>query len=194
MSDPSVTPPPAPQAPAGADQANDFDISEEYGTARKSLPPARIVAICLAVVVAIAAVYALTHRARSRSTGAIDDVVVVPVQGQDMVMVAVNLSLKNNELKPVWIKSIKVAAEVGGNKLSDDAAPAVDSERYFQALPELKQHARNLLTPETRVDPSATLTGTIVASFPVKAEDFAARKSLTVIIIPYDELPIAMSK
>jgi hypothetical protein len=194
MPDPPVTPPPPPEAPAASDQPTNFDISEEYGTARKNLPPAGIVAISVAVVVAIAAVYALTHRAHARSTGAIDDVVAVPMPGQDMVMVAVNVSLQNNELKPTWIKSIKVAAEVGGNKLSDEAAPAVDSERYFQAMPELKQHARNLLTPEMRVDPGGRLAGTVVASFPVKAEQFATRKSLTVIITPYDELPITMTK
>jgi hypothetical protein len=194
MPDPPVTPPPPPEAPAASDQPTNFDISEEYGTARKNLPPAGIVAISVAVVVAIAAVYALTHRAHARSTGAIDDVVAVPMPGQNMVMVAVNVSLQNNELKPTWIKSIKVAAEVGGNKLSDEAAPAVDSERYFQAMPELKQHARNLLTPEMRVDPGGRLAGTVVASFPVKAEQFATRKSLTVIITPYDELPITMTK
>ena len=194
MPDPPVTPPPPPEAPAASDQPTNFDISEEYGTARKNLPPAGIVAISVAVVVAIAAVYALTHRAHARSTGAIEDVVAVPMPGQDMVMVAVNVSLQNNELKPTWIKSIKVAAEVGGNKLSDEAAPAVDSERYFQAMPELKQHARNLLTPEMRVDPGGRLAGTVVASFPVKAEQFATRKSLTVIITPYDELPITMTK
>ena len=194
MSDPPVTPPPQPEVPAAAEQAANFDISEEYGTARKNLPPAGIVAICVAVVVAVATVYALTHRAHARSTGTIEDVVVVPVQGQDMVMVAVNLSLTNKELKPTWIKSIKVAADVGGNKLTDDAAPAIDSERYFQAMPELKQHAGNLLTPEMRIDPGSKLSGTVVASFPVKADEFGARKSLTVVVTPYDEPPITMNR
>jgi hypothetical protein len=33
-----------------------------------------------------------------------------------------------------------------------------------------------------------------VVSFPVTAEAFAGRKSLTVTIAPYDELPIVMKK
>lgn len=194
MSETPITPPPPPQAPPTQDQPTGFDIGEEYGTAGKNLPPARIVAICLAAVVAIAAGYALTHRARARSTGSIDDVVAIPMPGQDMVMVAVNISLHNNELKPTWIKSIQLGADVGGNKLKDDAAPAVDAQRYFQAIPELKQHALDLLTPETRIDPGAKISGTVVASFPVKADAFAARKSLTVTITPYDEMPVVITR
>jgi len=191
MSDPAVTPPAQPPVP---DQPTDFDISEEYGTARKSLPPAGIVLICVAVVAVIAAIYALTHRAHALSTGSIDDVVTVPMPGQDMVMVAVNVSLQNNEDKPIWIKTIQATADAGGSKQTDDAAPAVDAQRYFQAFPDLKQHALELMTAETRISPRSKLTGTIVVSFPVKADAFAARKSLTVTITPYDELPVVMTK
>jgi hypothetical protein len=191
MSDPAVTPPAQPPVP---DQPTDFDISEEYGTARKSLPPTRILLICVAAVAVIVAIYALTHRAHALSTGSIDDVVAVPMPGQDMVMVAVNVSLQNNEDKPIWIKTIQATADAGGSKQTDDAAPAVDAQRYFQAFPDLKQHALDLMTAETRISPRSKLTGTIVVSFPVKAEAFAARKSLTVTITPYDELPVVMTK
>jgi hypothetical protein len=191
MSDPTVPPPVQPPIP---DQPTDFDISEEYGTARKNLPPVGIVLICVAVVAVIAAVYALTHRAHALSSGSIDEVVAVPMPGQDMVMVAVNVSLHNNEDKPIWIKTIQVAVDDGGSKQTDDAAPAVDVQRYFQAFPDLKQHAGDLLTAETRVSPRAKISGTIVVSFPVKADAFAARKSLTVTITPYDEVPVVITK
>src|SRR5207247_3211044 len=133
-----------------------IDIGEEYGTARKNLPPAGIVAICVAVVVAIAAIYALTHRSHPLSSGSIDDVVAVamPGQKQSMVMVAVNVSLRNNEQKPTWIKAIQVTADVGGSKYTDDAAPAVDAKSYFESLPDLKKHALQLLRPETRINPA----------------------------------------
>jgi len=195
MSDPTPAfPASAPETPAAPEPQTAFDIGEEYGTARKSLPPAGIVAICLAVVVAIAAGYALTHRAHARSSGTIDDVVVVPMQGQDMVMVAINVSLQNDEDKPSWIHAIQASADVGGNKLTDEAAPAVDAQRYFQAFPDLKQHTLNVLTTETRLNPGSRLSGTIVVSFPIKAEAFATRKSLTVTITPYDELPVVITK
>jgi hypothetical protein len=194
MADPSLTPPPPVSDASPSNQQTDFDIGEEYGTARKSLPPAGIVAICVAVVAAVVAGYALTHRAHALSSGSIDEVVAVPMPGQDMVMVAVNVSLQNNEQKPTWIKSISVATDVAGNKQTDEAAPATDVQRYFQSMPELKQHALELLTPETRVSPGGKVSGTIVVSFPVNSDVFAARKSLTVTIAPYDELPIVMTK
>jgi hypothetical protein len=195
MSDPTPAfPPPTPETPSTPEPQTAFDIGEEYGTARKSLPPAGIVAICLAVVVAIAAGYAMTHRAHAQSSGSIDDVVVVPMQGQDMVMVAINVSLQNNEDKPSWIHAIQAAADIGGKTLTDEAAPAVDAQRYFQAFPDLKQHALNILTTETRLNPGSKVAGTIVVSFPITGDAFAARKSLTVTITPYDELPVVITK
>ena len=201
MSNPPLTPetpgqPAAttPDQPAATPVQNSIDIGEEYGTARKNLPPAGIVAICVGVVVAIAAIYALTHRAHPLSSGSIDDVVAVAMPGQNTVMVAVNVSLHNNEQKPTWIKTIQVTADVAGTKYTDDAAPAVDAKSYFESLPDLKQHALPVLTPETRINPGNKLAGTIIVSFPVTAEGFAARKSLTVTITPYDEVPVILTR
>ncbi len=204
MSNPPLTPetPDQPATPVDAatpvpipaDQQTDFNIGEEYGTARKSLPPVGIVAICLTVVVAIATFYALTHRAHPQSSGSIDDVAAVAMPGQKDAMVAVNVSLQNNGEKQMWIKAIQVTADAGGEKHADDAAPAVDAKSYLESLPDLKQHALQLLTPEKRVNPGEKITGTIVVSFPVTADAFAARKSLTVTITPYDEVPIILTK
>jgi hypothetical protein len=192
MSDPTVTPPVQPPVPPA--QPSDFDISEEYGTARKNLPPAGILLICVAVVAVIVAAYVLTHRAHTVNAGSIDDVVAVEMPGQEMVMAAVNVSIHNNEEKPIWIKAIQVTADAGGSKQTDDAAPAVDAQRYLQAIPELKQHALNFLTAETQVNAMSKISGTIIVTFPVKADAFAARKSLSVSVTPYDELPIVMTK
>jgi hypothetical protein len=200
MSDPAVTPPPqspAPDQPARPlvpDAPTDFDISEEYGTARKTLPPAGILAICIAVVAVIIAAYSLTHRAHTVSTGSIDDVNALAMPDQDAVMVALNVSLQNNEEKPIWIKTIQASTDAGGSKQTDDAAPAVDAQRYLQAFPELKQHALDFLTPETRVNPGNKISGTVLVTFPVKLDAFNARKSITVTITPYDELPIVITK
>jgi hypothetical protein len=192
MSDPTVTPPVQPPVPPA--QPSDFDISEEYGTARKNLPPVGILLICVAVVAVIVAAYVLTHRAHTVNAGSIDDVVAVEMPGQEMVMAAVNVSIHNNEEKPIWIKAIQVTADAGGSKQTDDAAPAVDAQRYLQAIPELKQHALNFLTAETQVNAMSKISGTIIVTFPVKADAFAARKSISVSVTPYDELPIVMTK
>jgi hypothetical protein len=198
MADPSLPPPasaesPGSKTPAAAEN-RDFDISEEYGTARKNLPPARIVAICIAVVAVIALIYALTHRAHPLSTGSIDDVLAVPIPGQDETMVAINISIQNTEPKPIWIKSIQVGTDVAGQHFTDDASPATDVERYFQAMPELKQHALELLTTDKQINPEGKISGTVVVSFPVKPDDFAARKSLTVTVTPFNEVPLVLRK
>jgi hypothetical protein len=193
MSTPSPTPPP-PIPASSPDPQTEFNIGEEYGTARKSLPPVGIVAISILVVVAIAAAYALTHRAHPLSSGSIGDIVSVEVPGQDMVMVAVNISLQNNSDKPSIIHTIQASIDTGTDKLSDSAAPAVDAQRYFEAFPALKAQALDVLTAETQLTPGAKVSGTVVVSFPVKADAFAARKSLTVTVTPYDELPVVMTK
>lgn len=180
--------------PTDANSQTNFDIGEEYGTARKNLPPARILAICIAVVAVIVLAYALTHRAHALSTGTIDDVVAVPVPGQDMVMVAINVSLQSNSEKPSLIHTIQAALETPTGKFTDDAAPAVDAQRYFQAFPSLKQNARDILVPETKINPGSKISGTIIVSFPVTADAFNARKSLTVSVAPYDEVPVVFTK
>jgi hypothetical protein len=190
----SAGPSSSPSGPSGQGPRSDFDISEEYGTARKNLPPAGIVAICVAAVIVIVAAYALTHRAHALSSGTIDDVVAVPVLAQNMVMAAINVSIQNNSQKPSWIHTIEVALDTPNGKFTDDASPAVDAQRYFQAFPDLKQHALNILTPETRLDPGNRLSGTIVVSFPVSLDAFNSRKSLTVTIAPYDEVPMVLTR
>jgi hypothetical protein len=111
-----------------------------------------------------------------------------------MVMVAINVSLENNSPKPSWIHTIQAALDTGSGRFTDEAAPAVDAERYFQAFPDLKQHALDFLKPEARLDPGSKVSKTIVVSFPVTPEAFNARKSLTVTVTPYDEVPVVITK
>ena len=205
MSSPTPTPPSDPETsstetqqkeapPEKPSQQTSFDIGEEYGTARKNLPPAGVVAICIAVVLVIVAAYSLTHRAHALSSGSIEDVTSVAVQGQDMMMVAINITVQNNAEKPSWIHTIRATLDTGSGQFSDDATPAVDAQRYFQAFPALKQHAIAFLMPEARLDAKSKTSGTIVVSFPVKEDVFNSRKSLTVTVEPYDELPVVITK
>src|ERR687888_255383 len=100
MSNPPITPGSRPPGAPVPEPQNDFNIGAEYGTARKNLPPAGIVGICLGVVIAIVAGYSLTHRARPQSSGSIDGVFAAPMPNQKLLMIAVNISLQNNEQKP----------------------------------------------------------------------------------------------
>jgi hypothetical protein len=192
--DPSSTPPTPPAAaPAStpAEGGATFDISEEYGTAAKNLPPTKIVLIGLAIIVTIAVVVSFVQRPHASASGSIDDVVAVEIPNQNAVMVAINVSFQNHGKKPFWIHNIKVDLDTGSDKFSDEAAAVVDFDRYFQALPALKEHALQPLQPESMVDPGGETRGMIVVSFPVSPEVFANRKSITVTIRPYDQ-PVAL--
>src|SRR5579863_9845632 len=140
-----IPPPPAtPPASASPPQPRtQFHIGEEFGTAKKNLPPVKIVAIGVGVVAVVAIILALVQRPHSATTGSIDDVVSVEVPDQNMVMVAINVSFQNNGVKPYWIHTIKADLDTGSASFSDDAASPADFDRYFQAFPTLKQHARS---------------------------------------------------
>jgi hypothetical protein len=95
MPDEIPSPPPTPpsaSASATPQPGTQFHIGEEFGTAKKNLPPVKIVVIGVAVVAVVAIVAALLQRPHSATTGSIDDVVSVEVPDQNMVMVAINVS------------------------------------------------------------------------------------------------------
>src|SRR6516165_2008099 len=54
-----------------------FDIGEEFGTAKRNLPPAKVVLIALGVIAVVFGIYALTHRTKPLGTGGIDDFTAV---------------------------------------------------------------------------------------------------------------------
>jgi hypothetical protein len=167
--------------------STDFNIAEEFGTAKKKLPPLKILAVAIAAVVIVAVLIALLQRPTSAATGALGDITSVEVPDQNLVMVAINVSIVNHSEKPYWIRTMEATLEAAGGKFSDQPASAADFERYFQAFPDLKQHALSPLKPETKIEPGGQTAGTILVSFPVTAQAFATRKSLTVTIQPYDQ-------
>lgn len=183
--------PPSPQTEAGAD----FHIGEEFGTAKKNLPPVKILGICAAVVIVIVVVASLLQRPKPSASGAIDEVTAVDIPNQNSVMVAINISLKNTSEKPLWIQSMKAEIATADKTYSDDAAAAVDLDRYYQALPALKEHAEAPLTLEEKIDAGAQAQGTMIVSFPVTLDAFNSRKSLTVTIWPDRQpLPLIFTK
>jgi hypothetical protein len=141
------------------------------------------------------AIFSFTQRAHSATTGSIDNIASAEVPNQSMVMVAINISVKNNGEKPYFIQTIKADLDTGSASFSDDAASASDFDRYFQALPALKEHALVPLPREARINPGAQTAGTILVAFPVTPEAFSSRKSLKVTIQPYDQpVPLILTK
>jgi hypothetical protein len=188
-SDIKPAPPPTPPA-----QITEFHIGDEFGTAKRNLPPVRIVLICLGAVAVIVGIFAFTERAKPQGAGSVDFVSVTDVPGQNMVLSAITLTLRNTGEKPLWIHSLKAQFVTADNQtLDDEAASAVDLDRYYQAFPVLKQSSEPPLSPETKLLPGAVQRGTIVVGFKTTKEAFDQRKSLTVAIQPYDQpLPVIL--
>ena len=180
---PATEPPPLPH------------LGEEFSTAERNLPPARIVAVVLAAALLILGVYAFLDRAKPQGNGSVDNITSVEVPDQNLVMVAINVTLHNSGEKPLWIHTINAKLKTDANEFSDVAASAVDFARYFQAFPALQTGALPAIIPETKIAPGGEARGTVIVSFPVKQDDFEKRKSVSVVIQPYDQaLPVVLTK
>ena len=192
MSDLPVPAPPQPSPPPGP--TTEFHIGDEFGTARRNLPPAGIVLICIAAVAVIVGIFAFTERPKPQGAGSIDLVAAAEVPGQNMILAAITMTLRNTTKKPLWIHTLKAQLTTAdGNTFDDEAASAVDLDRYFQAFPALKESSEPPLPPETKLLAGAEQKGTIIVSFKVTREAFDQRKSLTVTIQPYDQvLPVVL--
>ncbi len=192
MADSPAPPPPSPPPGPPPKAETDFRIGEEFGTARRNLPPAGIVLVCIAAVAVILGVIAYFNRQQPHATGSIESVTAVEVPGQNTTMVAITLTLHNTGEKPLWIHTIKakITGE-DGNSLEDEAASGVDFERYFQAFPALKENTQPPLLPEAKLLPGAEQKGTIIVNFPLTKEAVDKRKSVAVTIQPYDQ-PLAV--
>lgn len=193
MADRPVPPPTQPPPP---EPVTEFNIGDELGTARRNLPPAGIVLISIAAVAVIVGIFALKERAKPQGAGSIDFVTAVEVPGQNLILSAVTITLRNSGGRPLWIHTLKARLTTADGKTFDDeAASGVDLDRYAQSFPVLKENARPALLPETKISAGGEHKGTIVLSFPVTKQVFDERKSLTVTIQPYDQpLPVVLTK
>ncbi len=194
--------PPAPVAPAPpatstvapAATQTDFNIGEEFGTAKRNLPPPKVLAIALVLVLLVALIIVFAS-SRPSGSGSISDVNAVEIPDQNSVLVTINLGVHNGGSKSMWIHNVKATLETAdSHQFTDDAAAPVDFERYFQAFPALKERAIAPLTVETKIPPGADAQGTVVVSFPVTLDAFNKRKSLGVTIQPYDQRAVEIEK
>jgi hypothetical protein len=181
---PFAPPPPPPPQPV-----TEFHIGDEFGTAKRNLPPAGIVLICIAAVAVIVGLFAFKERPKPQGAGSIDFVAAAEVPGQNMILAAITVTLRNTTDKPLWIHTLKAQLTTADDKTFDDeAASAVDLDRYYQAFPALKESAELPLAPEIKLAAGASQKGTIIVSFKVTKEAFGQRKALTVAIQPYDQV------
>ena len=189
---PQTPPPPAPPArPPGPT----INIGEEYGTAKKNLPPAKIVLIAVGGVLVVVLIASFLKRAKPQASGSLDNVVAVEVPGQTNTMVALTFTLHNTSDKALYVRMLegKVTAASGEN--TAEAVSAVDFDRYFEAFPALKNGAQPPLSPEVRMEVGDTVSRTIIVAFPMTLDAFNQRKSVSVVVWPYNyTVPVVMTK
>jgi hypothetical protein len=174
--------------------AGHVPITEEFDSARRTLPAVVPLAVALVVVVVFIVGVAYIFRAKPVAQGGIDSVYASQGQGQTNSMVAIQVLLRAVGDKPLFIKSISADLKTQDNSYSDDAASASDFDRYFQAYPDLRDHAIKPLKVEDKIPPGGEERGTVIVSFPVDKAVIDARKSLTVTVQPYDQNPIVLKE
>jgi len=174
--------------------AGHVPITEELDSAKRTLPAVVPLAVALVVVVVFIVGVVYIFRAKPVAQGEIDSVFTSQKQGQPNSMVAIQVSLKAVGDKPLYIKSITADLNTHGNTYSDEAASASDYDRYFQAYPDLRDHAMKPLQVETKIPPGTEQRGTVIVSFPVDRSELEGRKSLTVTVQPYDQKAIVLKE
>lgn len=198
---PSVppTPPPDPVTPSTpsdkAPAGPTINIGEEYGTAKKNLPPAKVVLIAVAGVLVVVLIASFLKRAKPQGSGSLNNVVAVEVPGQNTTLVALTFTLHNGSDKALYIRELQSGMKSPSGDTKVDAVSAVDFDRYFQAFPDLKNGSQPALTPETRLEPGDTVNRTIIVGYPKTLSEFNQRQSVSVIIWPYNyTVPIVLTK
>ena len=175
----------------------DFDaghvpITEEFDSAKRSLPPVATLVAALAVVVVFIVGVAYIFRATPVAQGQIDRAFAMQQEDKPYSMVLMQVTLRNVGNKPLFIKEIKAEIVTDQGESVDDAASAVDYSRYLQAFPDLALYATDPLKVETKIPPGGEAQGSVMVAFPITKDQFYARKDLTVTVLPYDQKAIEL--
>jgi hypothetical protein len=192
---PATTSVPAATTKPASQRGPTINIADEFGTAKRNLPPVKVLLLATAGILVIAGVYSFTQRAKPQGAGSLDNVTAVDLPSQDGVLVALTFTLSNSGQKSLWVHGIQGKAVTSAGELSGDAVSAVDFDRYYQAFPTLKANTQPALTPEDKLQPGQEIKRTVIVSFPVKLDAFNQRRSVSVVVQPYDQpVPIVLSK
>jgi len=192
---PSATPSVPPDATPRTQRGPTIHIADEFGTAKRNLPPVKVLLLATAGVLIIAGIAAFFQRAKPQGAGSLDDVTAVAIPGQNAALVALTFTLRNSGEKSLWVHGVQGKVLTSSGELTSEAVSAVDFDRYYQAFPALKENAQPALAPEDKLQPGQALKRTVIVSFPVTLIDFKERRSVSVVIQPYDQpVPIVLSK
>ncbi len=192
---PAATPSAQPDTTPAKQRGPTINIADEFGTAKRNLPPVKVLLLATAGVLLIAGIAAFFQRAKPQGAGSLDNVNAVAIPNQNATLVALTFTLRNSGKKSLWVHGIQGKLVTSTEELSSDAVSAVDFDRYYQAFPALKEDAQPALAPEDKLQPGQEVKRTVIVSFPVALVDFKERRAVSVVIQPYDQpVPIVLSK
>ena len=193
--DPATPPSPAAPTPPTGQPGPTIHIGDEFGTAKRNLPPVKILLMATAGILIVAGIASFFQRAKPQGAGSLDNVVAVELPGQNSVLVALTFTLRNSGKKSLWVHNIEGKLVAPSGESSGDAVSAIDFDRYYQAFPALKANALAALAPEDKLQPGQELKRTVMVSFPVTLDVFNQRRSVSVIVQPYDQpVPVVLTR
>jgi hypothetical protein len=201
---PDQTPNPTPVPPStqnahanslAAQRGPTINIADEFGTAKRNLPPVKVLLMATAGVLIIVGIASFFQRAKPQGAGSLDNIVAVDLPGQNSVLVALTFTLHNSGKKSLWVHDVHGKLLTSAGESSGEAVSAVDFDRYYQAFPALKANALTALSPEDKLQPGEEIKRTVMVSFPVALDAFNQRRSVSVVIQPYDQpVPVTLTR
>ena len=193
---PVPIPPPVAETTAPAAQRGPtINIADEFGTAKRNLPPVKLLLMAMGGVLVLVAIVAFIQRAKPQAAGSLDNVTAAEISGQNASLVALTFTLRNTGQKSLWVRGIQGKLVTPSGELTGDAVSAVDFDRYYQAFPGLKANTQPALAPEDKLQPGQEVKRTVIVSFPVALESFNQRRSVSVVIQPYDQpVPVTLTR
>lgn len=201
---PGAPPQPAAPKPAGPKPAAPKDEKIEYGflpmaeemdSAKWKLPPLTILLVGVGIVIVVGLIFGWFFRYEPVASGQMRDVFCVEMADQANVLCTVQITVRNDLTKPLYVHTLKGTLQTAdGKSYEDDPASEVDYERYFQAFPALREHANAALKPETKIVAGQQVFGTLVFGFPVPKSQVDSRTNLLVTVQPYDNRAIVVAE
>ena len=174
---PSSAPPPPAAPPAGPT----INIGEEFGTAKRNLPPAKIVLIAIGGRTDRGRSFmSFLKRAKPQGLGSLDNVAAV---GNSWA----GLHHGRPDLRPdttparrffTFAHRCKARIKAPSGDSTADAVSAVDFDRYFQAFPALKIGAQPAPLEKPKSNPANSSLRTVMVVFPVTLDVFNQRQSI----------------
>lgn len=192
MAAPDRTPEPSSSPTTTKDKAPIL-VPEEIDSSKWEMPPWTPIGIVLLVILVGMGIFSYLTRPKPKVIGTIDEVYAVALP-ENKILLTMKVDIQNVGSKSMWIRRMTVKTVTNKGEFLDDPANAVDFPRYFAGFPDLRSHSTTPIKVEDKIDPGLHERGSIIASFPLTLDEFSARKSISLIIEPYDQEPITITK